>query len=191
MKRFLVHTCLLLWLVSLHTSAQEKYEREYRIDRKEVPQKALDFIQQIPNVQKVKWYYEESQDGETVEAKFRYNQHKVSVEFTNKGDILDVEIKTRLGEFPTKEQAVIRKTVGSRFDKYRIRKIQKQFSKLSEADFQKLFTNPAAFTTYAYEIVVKGKKKKKFHLYQLQISQQGEVLSQLKFAPPNSLNLEF
>ncbi|MAD98265.1 MAG: hypothetical protein CMB99_13140 [Flavobacteriaceae bacterium] len=191
MKGFAVQIVLLFLLVSFSTRAQEKYEREYRIDLKEVPKKALDFIQQIPNVQKVKWYYEESQDGETVEAKFKHKGHKVSVEFTDKGEILDVEIKTRLGEFPKQERQLIRKVLESQFVKYRIRKIQKQFSKLSRAQFQKLFSNPAGFGTYNYEIVVKGKKKKQFELFQLQIDQEGAVLSQLKFAPPNSLNLEF
>lgn len=190
MKRVGLSIVCLLYSTFL-SFGQQKYEREYRIKEDKVPAEAKSFIRDIPNSNPVKWYYEESQDGESVEAKFRFRHHKVSVEFTKDGRIIDIEIKYRFAELSKSEQSAITQTLGGLYDKYRLRKIQKQYSKLSRQEFLTLFTENPIPRDYHFEIVLKGKKAKEKAMYEVLISQAGELLSVLKFAPPNSLNLEF
>ena len=72
--------------------SQEKFEREFRISKEEVPQKAQNFIKQCEFDKKVKWYMEESQDGKAIEAKSYKKNYKYSVEFDMKGNVLELAI---------------------------------------------------------------------------------------------------
>jgi hypothetical protein len=54
--------------------AQKKYEKEYRIKQEEVPEEALEFIHSAAIDFSEKWYFEENLEGNSIEAKFKYNQ---------------------------------------------------------------------------------------------------------------------
>ena len=92
-------------------SGQYKFEKERRIKAHEVPFKAIDFVGKVNFKKKIKWYLEESQDGKTFEAKVRFNGRKHSLEFDQLGNILDVEIETKLSKIEKETQNKINSTL--------------------------------------------------------------------------------
>jgi uncharacterized protein YxjI len=57
---------------------------------------------------KVKWYIEEGNDGNTFEAKVVYKRHRYSIEFSEEGQILDVEKKVKFSELSDEIQLKIK-----------------------------------------------------------------------------------
>lgn len=191
-KRSFLFITLFIWFISVGFG-QQKFEKEYRIKSEDVPAAATNFIQKITNKKRLKWVAEESQDGKTIEVKFYKNGTKYSVEFDIKGQLIDIEVLTSILNLPASEKALLEKTLGKEFTKFRIRKIQKQFKNISIDQIESFFNSDGNtdFDTYNFEVVVKGKSKDRFELYELLLSKSGQLLKKLKFGPPNSLNLQF
>ncbi len=191
-KRSFLFIALLLWSMS-KGFGQQKFEREYRINSEDVPSAAINFIQKITDKKRLKWVAEESQDGKTIEAKFYKNRRKYSVEFDKQGQLIDIEILISVSNLPASEKVPLEKTLGNEFAKFSIRKIQKQFKNITFDQIESFFNSKENkdFDTYDFEIVVKGKSKDRFELYELLLSKSGTLLKKLKFGPQNSLNLQF
>ena len=171
--------------------SQEKFEREFRISTEEVPQKAQDFIKQCEFDKKVKWYMEESQDGKAIEAKSYKKNYKYSVEFDMKGNVLDVEKKIKWKEIESSVRKSIENSLKKEFEKFTIRKIQVQWKSDEEILLGLIRGDKENKTDVLYEIVLKGRKEESTSLYEVLIKADGTIVKQLKFAPSNSLNLEF
>lgn len=172
--------------------SQTKFEREYRISESEVPQKALTFIKKAFVNQKVKWYKEISQTGVSIEAKTKFRKHYFSVEFDTTGNIQDVEKKIKLKELSDQKQQLIEESLKKEFKKYRINKIQIQWI----ADNKTLIelinsTNVESSFKIAYEIVLESKANGKPELYEVLISEAGEIKRKLKIRQRSYDNIEF
>ena len=77
-----VQTCALP-ILSLSALAQDKVEREYKINLDAVPEKAKEFVYEsgvLPPKVRVNWYREESADEESIEAKFKHQGQRRSEE---------------------------------------------------------------------------------------------------------------
>lgn len=191
-KRSFLFITLLLWSMS-KGFGQQKFEREYRINSEDVPSAAINFIQKITDKKRLKWVAEESHDGKTIEAKFYKNRRKYSVEFDKQGQLIDIEILISVSNLPASEKVLLEKTLGNEFAKFSILKIQKQFKNITFDQIESFFNSKENkdFDTYDFEVVVKGKSKDRFELYELLLSKSGTLLKKLKFGPQNSLNLQF
>lgn len=178
-----------LFFMSVSVFSQYKYEREYSVDADKVPVKAKSFIDKCKFDKKVKWFAEESQDGKTWEAKSCKNSCKYSVEFTKDGNVLDVEKTVKFSKLSHKEQLLINSVLKKEFIKFKLKKVQLQFTgtknKLVEVIQQKNMSK------YNFEMVVKGKTKSGYKLYEFLINSKGEIIKKLQFAPANTDNLEF
>ena len=185
----------LVVLISLFTcftmSSQYKYEREFRLNVEEVPISAVQFLKQFQFKKKVKWYGEESQDGKTFEAKTYYNAKKYSLEFDAKGKILDVEIKVRVNSLNKPDQEMIKKELQKVFSKYKIKKLQLQFSGKELLSRIKTFETKGNYSTCFFELVVSGKIGKERKLFEILMNSKGEIVKKLEFKILNSDNLEF
>ncbi|MDY8137326.1 hypothetical protein [Aquimarina sp. 2201CG5-10] len=175
-----------------HTHAQTKFEREYRIKVENIPKKAKDFIDQCFFHQKTKWYAEESQDGKTIEAKTLYNDHKYSIEFSTDGNVLDVEKKIKFDNLKTAHKNQITTTLKELFSKYKIIKTQIQW-KADNHVLVSLIKDGYTNKQYSlhYEMVIKAKKEKGYHLYEVLFTPNGEAIKILKIVQRNSDNLQF
>ncbi|WP_299013016.1 hypothetical protein [uncultured Polaribacter sp.] len=174
-------------------TSQEKFEKEYRVNSELVPKQALQILETWNFPKKVKWYAEESNIGKTFEAKTRFKKHKYSIEFNAKGEILDVEKTVKLKQLSLETKKVLKKALQSSFKKYKINKIQIQYSGTATAIYNKIFqvkTEQAA-PILKYEIVVKGKKESKQQLFEVLINQNGEIEQEQKIRTGLTLNLEF
>lgn len=177
-------------LLCVSVLAQIKIEKEYSVTPKQVPVKALAFMQKLSIKNRIKWYGEESHTGKSFEAKTKYQGKRYSMEFSEKGIIEDVEVTIRFKKLPLKIQRAIKKSLAKRFIKFRIKKVQLQYTG-SETDLMKQIKGMTKLLP-KYELVLKGKKAGPYCLYEFLFSNNGSTIeSELKFAPDNFENLEY
>lgn len=185
---------LSFWLSALSCVAlgQHKYEREYRIDRGEVPEAARFFLDSAGFERRVKWYGEENLSGHSVEAKVKRKHHLYSIEFDTLGQLEDIEIKLHWAEVPEKVREKIKEKLHAAFVHHHIRKTQVQYSGsreqmlalVREQDVQEAYTT-------RYELIVRGKTKTDVKLYEMLFDAQGKLLQQSDIVLRNTDNLEY
>ncbi|MFT7442881.1 MAG: hypothetical protein ACI9Q3_001258 [Maribacter sp.] len=186
---------ILIVLAIFHFSffAQQKFEKEYRINSNEIPVRSLQIIKMWNFKKKVKWFAEESNDGKTFEAKVVYKRHRYSIEFSEEGQILDVEKKVKFSELSGEIQRKIKENLSKKFKKYRIKKVQVQYSGTETAIYNEVFQLKTTHesTNINFEIVLKAKKENDYALYEILTDNKGNLIKELKFKQESSLNLEF
>src|SRR5690606_10057201 len=112
---------------------QEKFERESRIKRSEVPKKASMYVESIfPDAKKTKWYLEENLDGFANEAKVRENGTIYSIKFDTLGNLQDIEFIEKFNRLPLQIQTKVESYLQEQYDRYRVKKIQVQW--IGDAD---------------------------------------------------------
>ena len=116
-------------LISCAAFAQEKDEREWRVNRKEIPQAAMEWFKDAYETPKqVKWYGETNESGHFFEAKLKWKDHRHSIKFTDKGEIVDIEIEKTLDELTETVQENILTALDSINALHRILKLQEQWT---------------------------------------------------------------
>ncbi len=190
-----VYTCL-IFLLSLFSSvelfAQEKFEKESRIKQRDVPQKALDFIESANIKGKMKWYLEQGLNRKSIEVKFQQNRKRFSVEFDTLGTIEDVEIELKATELPASLNNTINAQLQNDCIKYKIEKIQVQYSGSEEQLLAKLKNLSSVQNLVTkYEVVVKCTSKNNVELLEYLFTDTGTVLSVSTIVFKNSSHLEY
>lgn len=156
-------TVLLLWCFSLiSVDAQiQKIEMEQRISEEAFPKDALLHLEHsFSPEKKVKYYQENSGEGESYEAKFKKNGHRFSVEYAVDGSLLDIEKQMNFSAVPETVQARINKYWNEEFKRFKILKCQEQSSSAG----------------IRYEIEIKGYSKKGIRLYEYLFDADGTFL---------------
>lgn len=170
--------------------AQYKYEKESRMKTNEVPKRALEMIQSF-KTSTVKWYLEEGLTTKTVEAKFKKNKKKYSVEFDLDGNLQDIEIDLDLKEIEKSTLDIIQIQLKKKFTLYKIQKAQLHFSKDLERVVRKLEKEETIFNDRPeFELILIGKVKKETAIYELLFSETGEILNESKIILTNTSHLE-
>ncbi len=184
---------VLVLAIMISTSAlgQEKLEREFRIKEKDVPQKALDFINALSFSKKIKWYKEIGLTSTTVEAKTKSNRKKYSIEFDSLGQIEDIEINIKWKELPTDTQNKITAYLSTAHQKHKIRKIQIQYTGDEALLIDAVKKTPSDAVVINYEIVLKAKTNNEYKLLEYLFSNEGIMRSKATIILNNSDNLEF
>lgn len=77
MHVFFTLLCTTVLLLSKPLTAQDKFERESRINENEVPQKSLQFIDSCYLTTKIRWFKEEGLSNVSFESKFKKKQHAI------------------------------------------------------------------------------------------------------------------
>jgi hypothetical protein len=192
MYRILKIYLLVLALFLPLLAVSQKFEKEYRIETEEVPEKAFQFIHSEDNDFSEKWYYEENLDGNSIEAKFKYNRKKYSIEFDTLGNLLDIEVESPFKDLPDKLQASINNSLQKTYSKFTVKKMQVQYSGAidSFADFIAETEKEKQYTIY-FELVVKGRKNRKWNLYEMTYNNRGELEKTEQIILRNTDNLEF
>jgi hypothetical protein len=172
--------------------SQQKFEKEYRIGQTEVPEKAVEIIKDWNFNKKIKWYAEESQDGKTFEAKVCYQKRNISVEFSENGELIDAEKTVKFRDLSEEIQQKIKSSLSKRFRKYRIKKIQIQYTGNQKVIYEALFQSKyKEKTVINYELIVKGKKEKSYQNFEILITSKGEIEKELLIKSTDFTNLEF
>lgn len=183
---------ILFAVYSFNSEAQEKYEREFKINVEKIPRAANDFIDSIKTNSKIKWYQEISHDSISYEAKFKRNNKKFSVEFDTLGILQDLEIEIKKGEISPKVLTNIERELDSIYQKWKFQKIQIQYSGESSKIVSFVTKNkPSTAVQTAYEIVLKGKNISGTHLYEVSFNEKGELKQILKITQDKATHLEY
>ncbi len=193
MKKRLVPIIIMIVLTNL-IFAQTKYEKEYKLDKKEVPQSALEFIETLRFDSKIKWYKEEGIDKTSIEAKTKFHSKKYSIEFDNDGKIEDIEIEKKWKHLSETIKSSITEYLKDNYNKHKVCKSQIQFTgqsnNLIDAIVNKTFEKTIGITTN-YEIVAEVKHKGRHQQMEFLFDSQGGIISKSIILPKNTDNLEY
>jgi hypothetical protein len=194
MYKYLITSIAFIIMVvcSNHLYGQQKYEKESRLNETNVPFSALDFIDSLEIEGKIKWYLEEGINHTSIEAKFKLNKQKYSIEFDSLGNLEDIEIQIEWDEL----QKSLRDSISSQLSKdcikHKIKKIQIQYSGDRSALLYKIKTGKSANNYIVrYEIIVRCKHVKNVALFEYLFSDTGQILTTSKLIFKNSNNLEY
>jgi len=188
-RKFTAILCFLLLFFGLFSSAQNKYEREYRIRKIQFPKKALGYIEEkLTNARRIRFYKETDSLKISYEAKFKKDRLWYSIEFNQEGDLEDIEILIGAVDIPDEAFNSLKTYLSQYFKKYRIRKIQQQYpfteGESPEVTIKNAFQN-LMLPSINYELIVTGKKEKNFEQFEVLFDAEGNFKSIRKSLPPN------
>ncbi|RAI92204.1 hypothetical protein [Algoriphagus yeomjeoni] len=124
-----ISTLAFFWIISGSLFAQDKIERELRVEEKVVPKVARDWLYDaFETTKRPKWYQEIFESGYSYEAKFKLKGEFYSVEFDSLGLIQDVEIEIDFNELPTEVQTGLEGHLSADYKSSDIKRIQIQYS---------------------------------------------------------------
>jgi hypothetical protein len=192
MRNSLPLMTLALLLYSETTSAQHKIEREYAIKSTQVPERALQFLKQIFDDQKIRWYVEESQTGRSIEAKIKRDGTIYSIEFDQSGNLQDIEKIIKFSSLPQKLRQAIEKTLETDFSRIKISKVQRQWT--GPATTLRLLLakkEPLEKYTTRYELVIRGTKDRSTSDYEVLVDDQGRLILTSKIIQKDNPHLIF
>jgi len=120
---------IIAFLIGTHLAlSQTKKEKEERINLSEFPSKAQNVLSKFPkDCKRIKFFKETDGNKQSFEAKFKYNEHRYSLEFSSEGIIEDLELCVKLNAIEDSSQDQIKEHFKSSYLKYKLIKIQKQF----------------------------------------------------------------
>lgn len=192
MRNSLPLITLALLLYSETTFAQHKIEREYAIKSTQVPEKALQFLNQIFDDQKIRWYVEESQAGRSIEAKVKRDGTIYSIEFDQSGNLQDIETIIKFSSLSQKLRQAIEKTLEADFSRIKISKVQRQWT--GPATTLRLLLakkKPVEKYTTRYELVIRGTKDRSTSDYEVLVDDQGTLILTSKIIQKDNPHLIF
>jgi len=192
MYKFKFLIFLIVFFVSYNLFAQDKFEKESRIKPKDVPSKALSFIDSLKMDTKVKWYLEEGLNKKSIEAKYKQNKVSYSIEFDSLGKIEDIEIEVNWGDLESSLRESISSQLQQNCSSHRIEKVQRQFTG-SENDLFTLLNTRIIFEhlNINYEIIVRCKQLNEVDLFEYLFNNNGKLISTSKIVLKNSSQLEY
>jgi hypothetical protein len=182
--------CLVLWIPD--ACCQYKFEREYRINRQEVPLPAIQWMDSLMPDTRIRWFVEESQLGRTFEAKCRWEGSRFSIEFDSSGIPLDIEKKVNLEDLKVVLLEQIYSELDTRFKIYRITKVQAQYPVNNETmyDLHKDGSLSLASAPF-FELVIHTKDGAVSQAYEVLLNSRGELEEIFAIVERPTTNLEF
>ncbi len=179
-------------LLSLLGFSQSKFEKETRAKVTEVPLSAIQFIDSLSILEKIKWFRETDLEKNSYEAKFKYNSNPISIEFLEQGLFEDMEVEVKANEIPLSILTQIKAHLDTTLVKYTIDKIQIQY-KGTAASLQNYFSNQEfqAQIPPSYELVIITKINGEFIFYQCLFDAQGYFLHRQRILFQMTDNIEF
>jgi len=171
---------------------QEKFEREGRISKSERPDFAIQFGTIFTENQCIKWYLEEGLERHSIEAKYKRNGQRYSVEFDTLGVLEDVEIQVKAKSIPVKTREIIKNRLLADGESYKVDKIQIQYTGEKEALKEVSKSgNCSADCVIRYELIVRIKKDKQLSSFEYLFSEDGAFLQRSEIIIQTSSNLEY
>ncbi len=177
------------FFLPFYSFSQSKLEIEKQINKSEAPLSAQKFVDSLNLSSKVRWFVEQNHTTKTFEAKTNDREKKYSIEFNSLGKIEDIELVIEWNQIPLSTQDEICQKLTTSFEKFRIKKIQIQYS----GEEKKLinFRTNTENLTIKYEIVIKGQKNSATSMYEYLFSEKGKVEEELQLDFRNTDHLDY
>lgn len=172
--------------------AQQKFEREFKVKATEVPLTARSFVDSLQIKNRIVWIKEQSFNGVTYEAKFKWNGLHYSIEFDTTGALEDVEVDMHYKSLPDSVRQKLDKVFTIDFKKHGIHKTQLQYTGPASDVFLFLKGNTTLSTIVKrYEVEVVGTAGRFRKLYEYLFSSDGALIRRNEVVVRNSDNLEY
>ena len=190
MKKYKCFLLLIMALFQYSTGlSQVKVEREHRIKKNQFPDAAHDFIKEkLKDAKKIRFYKETDTTKITYEAKFKKDKLHYSIEFDESGKVEDIEILIKEVDVPQDSWSNITKFLREKFDKYKIRKIQQQYSftsdETAETTLNIAFQN-LLIPSLNYAIIVRGKIQDNHADFEILFGAEGDFIKMKESLPAN------
>jgi hypothetical protein len=165
-----------IFLLSFQGFSQSKYEKEFRIKAKDVPSRALSFVDSITFDSKVKWYKEIGLNDVTIEAKAKFRKERHSIEFSENGIFQDIEIEVNPSQIPFDAFSKISGILSQTHKKYKIEKVQMQYTggRNLVLRFLREDRNSPEGITINFEVVISTKLDGNYIMIEYLFSETGE-----------------
>jgi len=170
---------ILFFLISLSTIAQQKkLEKEERISKDEMPEKAIQFFNEVlfEKTNTYRFYFETDGEKKSFETKFKKNKFGYSVEFSEDGNLQDIEIAVPLKKLDSEVRKKIEHYFNDNYSNFNIEKVQMQFVKKRKETSKQTFMRASEMFQYMpdnYEIVAKVKKKRNRNYFEILFDASG------------------
>lgn len=168
-------------LFSSAANSQSKFEREVRINSREVPEAARNFVDKLHKEARVRWFKETNLRGFSFEAKTKIGGRKVSIEFSSDGAFEDLETEIRIQEIPDETRSKIEQYFGANYQRFKLEKIQRQYS--GEAAEVLAYMKDKSLgnkVLVQYEIVISVKEEGSFLMREYLFDANGTFISRQK-----------
>jgi len=181
---------LLIWAMNTFLgSAQDKYEREFRIRKDQFPAVAHNLIQEhIRDAKRLRFYKEMDSAKTSFEAKFKKDRLWYSVEFDEEGNLEDIEVLIKPVDVPTDTFAKIEQYLKGAFSKHKIIRLQQQYLATPKEPVEKTLKDAfqnLMLPSINYELMVSGKKDHSYVQFEILFDAQGNFVMQRQSLPPN------
>ncbi|NQZ75880.1 MAG: hypothetical protein HRT61_07165 [Ekhidna sp.] len=185
-RQILIGVLIILRLTSFSQAGKD--ERESRIKKQDLPTAIISLLDPYLSKSKhIRFYKEEDGKSITFEVKLTWNKKRYSIEFDTLGVLQDVEVVIKEREIDQNTLIAIKNHLSS-FSKYRIIKIQKQYSSKLENSrklLDSIFSKEAA-DTIRFEVEVSVKENGNWQGYEILYSERGAMLLKRKIISRSS-----
>lgn len=176
------------FLISLSTIAQQKKsEKEERISKDKMPEKAVLFLNDLldKETRKPRFYFEIDGTRKSYEAKFKKASNLYSVEFGEEGDLQDIEITVNFDYISPSVKNAIITFFKKNYNRFNIEKVQLQYKKQTTENAQKTYNRAQQLDQNKpdnYEIVAKVKKNNQRKRLEILFDSSGNFKKQREIA---------
>lgn len=161
--------------------AQTKNEKEKRIQFSDLPKQAQTIISNLPeDCKRLKYFSETDGDKQSFEVKFKFNKKHFSLEFSEDGQIEDIEVLIKLKNIEDSIKTQIKTYFNQTFNKHKLIKIQRQYGyKSNENDLQFVSDVLSQKSEKAadFEIIAEVKSNKQRDIREFTFNNKGEFLN--------------
>lgn len=177
---FLLPTLTLI-PISIASAQDAKNEVEKSIGRDEMPPSSLLMLNQFWNEEKKADFYRQS-DGEMIsyEAKLVMKRHQYSIEFDSSGSLTDIEQLIKFEELSKAMQNTITEEIDEQYNRFRITRIQRQFSASEEGDdddvLENVLNEDFEDLIIRYEIEMDAQNKDELGSFELLFDEHGNYI---------------
>jgi len=192
MSKRSINLLVMVLLFSCNALSQKKFERESRLTKSELPDFAVAFESIFEGGQSIKWYLEEGLERYSIEAKYKRNGKRYSVEFDTLGTLEDVEIEIDQSEIPQETYRSICERLSAEGDRHKIDKIQIQYTGEEQVLKEVSVSGKCEVDCVTrYELVVRIRKDKELSSFEYLFSEDGTLERRSEIIIQTSSNLEY
>ena len=189
MKNKLLILSLVFSFFSCLVISQTKNEKEDRIKFSELPSNVKKIVATLPEkIKRLKFYKEADGRKNSFEIKLKYQKNLYSIEFSESGELEDIEVMTRLKAINKNIRTEIESYFKNSFSKYKLIKIQKQYLPISDTEasvFIKGILSKKIISPSNFEIIAEITTPQKKELRELTFNHIG-VFKSFKVVNPST-----
>ena len=180
---------ILMLFLGITGFAQVKSEREFRIKKAEFPIASLENAEpHLEGVRKLRFYKEIDAGKVSYEIKFKKGRLHYSVEFSDSGELEDIEVRIKPVDIPEESWKAIEGHLSGSFLKHKVRKIQQQYRRASfpsdSVTFRNAYQN-LLLPEIRYELMVYTKTADGYRDYEITYDARGTFIMMKQSLPPN------